>query len=407
MGGAQVAAQLEWWRQRLGGLTALNLPLDRPRPAVPSGAGDRVTREIPADLAAALTALAQRHSVTLFMALLAAFQTLLMRWTGQTDFGVSSPVAGRNWPEVEPLIGLFVNSLVLRADLSGNPTFAALLGRVRDHVSGALARQDVPFDKLVEELQIDRSLSRSIVEPVAFALQNVPSEALTFPDARTSTFPIDRTTSRYDLCLFVQESTGRLLAIIEYNTDLFERSTVERMAAAFCTLLRGVVAAPETRVDALPLVSAGERGALVAAGTGPAGGAPAGATIAGMLAAQMGARPGAVALEAGGATWTYAALGAAAGQVAGALRAAGVGPNVPVGIWLPREAGLLITVAGDCGGGRGVCGAGADAAAGAGGEDVGGDGGARGGDGRRGGGRGDGARGAVDGAAAGVGAGVP
>ena len=159
--------------------------------------------------------------------------------------------------------------------------------------------------------------------------------------------------SRFDIEVHVAETATTFIVDFLYRTELFERDTIERLLSQFVRLLEGMIAAPETRVDALPLVSAGERGALVAAGTGPAGGAPAGATIAGMLAAQMAARPGAVALEAGGATWTYAALGAAAGQVAGALRAAGVGPNVPVGIWLPREAGLLITVAGIVGAGGG------------------------------------------------------
>ena len=346
--------QLAYWREQLAGpLPVLELPTDHPRPAVQTFNGRLHWFTVPAPTAAGLESLSRARGVTLFMTLLAAFDVLLYRRSGQCDLVVGSPVANRTASELEPLLGFFVNSVALRTRVEPGASFVDLLARVKDTCLGAFEHQEIPVETLVEVVRPDRETSHTPLYQVMFALQTAPGGRLQLPGLTIDALELEALTSKFDITLSMKQTVDGLVGVIEYNTDLFERSTVERMAAAFCTLLRGVVAAPETRVDALPLVSAGERGALVAAGTGPAGGAPAGATMAGLLAAQMGARPGAVALEAGGATWTYAALGAAAGQVAGALRAAGVGPNVPVGIWLPREAGLLITVAGIVGAGGG------------------------------------------------------
>ena len=248
-------AQLSYWRKQLENLPVLSLPTNHPRPAKQSFRGARQPLSLPESLTAAVNELSRREGVTQFMTLLAAFQVLLYRYSGQEDVVVGLPIANRNRTEIEGLIGFFVNTLVLRADLSEKPTFKELLRRVRNVCLEAYARQDLPFEKLVEELRPERDLSRNPLFQVMFVLQNTPR-----PLPQTAGLSIERVdvlpaTSLFDLSLYLRERDGKLIGFFEYNTDLFEPSTIERMIGHFETLLKGIVADPEQPISTLPLLT--------------------------------------------------------------------------------------------------------------------------------------------------------
>ena len=252
--------ELAWWKKQLNGsLPTLELPTDRSRPPVQAYRGAVESLALPAALRGALQSLSQREGATLFMTLLAAFQTLLFRYTGQEDILVGSPVAGRDLTETEELIGLFINTVVLRGDLSGNPPFREFLGRVREMAVDAYANEAVPFEKLVEELQPERSLSHPPLFQVMFALEQAPLENLNWPGLKLTQLALDSGTSKFDLTLYVVESTAGLMARMEYNTDLFDAATLHRMLVHFQSLLEGIVAAPGQRLSDLPLLTETER----------------------------------------------------------------------------------------------------------------------------------------------------
>ena len=209
------------------------MPTDRPRPAVQTHRGARHAFDLPTELAEKLKSLSQQQGVTLFMTLLAAFKVLLYRYTGQTDFAVGSPIANRTRAELEGLIGFFVNTLVLRTDLSGDPGFVELLGRVRETTLGAYAHQDVPFEKLVEVLNPERDMSYSPLFQVMFVLQNMPSAAVELPGLRLSPVASIAGASMFDLTLYMWEEEKGLSGNVEYNTDLFDAATIERMVGHF------------------------------------------------------------------------------------------------------------------------------------------------------------------------------
>ncbi|HEX6287737.1 MAG TPA: condensation domain-containing protein, partial [Herpetosiphonaceae bacterium] len=261
---AVLESQLAYWRQHLAGApTALELPTDRPRPAVPTLRGAQHSAALPAALAEALRTLSASEGTTLFMTLLAAFDVLLHRYTGQTDIVVGSPIANRNRAEIEPLIGFFVNTLALRADLSGQPTFRELLCRVRAVALEAYAHQDLPFERLVDALQLPRDLSRPPLFQVMFVLQNAPLPSLNLEDLTLEPVTIDSRTSRFDLTLELVPTEHALTATFEYSTDLFEAQTIERMAAHWQMLLTAVVADPDQPIATLPLLSEAETRQLV------------------------------------------------------------------------------------------------------------------------------------------------
>jgi non-ribosomal peptide synthetase component F len=254
-------SQLSYWRAHLADLPLLNLPTDRTRPAVQTYRG--ATHNLELSNLTPLEALSQQEGVTLFMTLLAAFQTLLHRYTGQGDIVVGSPIANRNHSELEPLIGFFVNSLVLRVDLSDNPTFRELLARVREITLAAYDHQDLPFEKLVEELHPERDLSRNPLFQVVFALQNAPMQPLELPGLTLNPLKFDVSTTRFDLELHLweqghglsglwEEMSGGLRGFVAYNTDLFDASTIARMCQHFQTLLEGIVANPDAQIADLP-----------------------------------------------------------------------------------------------------------------------------------------------------------
>ncbi|HSF38933.1 MAG TPA: condensation domain-containing protein, partial [Thermoanaerobaculia bacterium] len=258
--GEVLEQEIDFWRRQLAGLPPLlTLPTDRPRPAVQSYRGAarpvRLTRQ--------MEALARQEGATVFMVLLAGFQALLARWSGQDDLAVGSPVAGRNRVETEGLIGFFVNTLVLRGNLSGAPTFRELLGRVRETALAGWLHQDVPFEKLVEELAPERSLAHAPLFQAVLVLQNAPFESLEIESLRLRPVEVDTTTAKFDLTVGLEESGGELVGTAGYATDLFDAPTIERLLAGFERLLAAAVAGPDLRVEELPLLGPAERQQLL------------------------------------------------------------------------------------------------------------------------------------------------
>ena len=272
--GEVLQRQLSYWRSQLHNCSVLNLPSDRPRPPVPSYRGATYPIQLSSRLTIALETLSQQNGTSLFMTLLAAFQTLLYRYTGQDDIAVGSPIANRHRHELEGLIGFFVNSLVMRTDLSGNPTFQEALGRVRDVALNAYAYQDLPFEKLVEELDPDRDVNRNPLFQVGFALQNAPMQPLELPGLTLTPLKFDPGTTRFDLEFhlwersqglnhLLQSPSEGLSGFVAYSTDLFDRTTIERIVQHFQTLLEGIVVHPDARLAELPILSSAERQQLL------------------------------------------------------------------------------------------------------------------------------------------------
>ncbi|POM25369.1 Gramicidin S synthase 2 [Actinomadura rubteroloni] len=343
--------QLAFWRSALAGLPdEIVLPVDRRRPSVPSHRGGSVPLVLAADLSAAVAALARERRVTTFMVVRAAVAVLLAGHGAGADVPLGTAVAGRPSDALDDLVGLFANTLVLRTDLSGDPTFAELLRRVRDADLAAHAHADVPFERLVEELAPSRSPHRHPLFQVMLVFEPPSGPPPALPGLTVEPFGVDLGTTRFDLTFALADRHGDGLAgTIEYATDLFDRTTVEAMAARLVRLLEAAVADPDRPVRALPLLSAAERDSLAALGTGPSAVAP--ATIGALFAAQVALRPDAVAVEsparaqAGRAapdTVTYAELDARAGRLADELRAAEAGPERLVGVLLPRSVEFVV-----------------------------------------------------------------
>ena len=255
--------KLGYWRKQLTGMERLEFPADHPRPVVQSANGANFEFRISAELTGRLKEIARREGATLYMVLLAAFQTLVYRYSRQTDIVIGSPIAGRTQRDTEGLIGFFVNMLVLRADLSGDPGFVALLRRVKELTLEAYAHQEVPFERLVEEFEPDRELSRTPLFQVAFVLQNAAAQSqLSFGETRLENLAVDNGTAKFDLTLGLGEDETGLQGVMQYNTDLFERATVRDMMERFTRLLQGIVENPEQKIGAIQLVSAEERHSL-------------------------------------------------------------------------------------------------------------------------------------------------
>ncbi|HEY7574850.1 MAG TPA: condensation domain-containing protein, partial [Thermoanaerobaculia bacterium] len=345
--GDTLAAQLSYWKESLSGeLPALDLPTDRPRPPSPSYRGADVRRVLPPRLSERVEALSRRENATLFMTLLAAFQVLLSRYCGQTDIPVGTPIAGRHRRETEDLIGFFVNTLVLRADLSDDPAFETLLRRTRDGALGAYAHQDLPFEKLVEELRPERSLSRTPLFQVMFELDNAPGEPLALPGVDVAPMELPDSSAKFDLRLLAIGEGDRLELVFEYATDLFDAATIERMAATFERLLEGVVADPAQAVSRLPLLSDREARTLLVDWNATTRDFPRDRTLHGLVADQVRRTPEAVAVEHGDDAVTYRELGRRARALAARLRRMGAGPGTIVGISLERSVNLVVGLLG-------------------------------------------------------------
>ena len=347
LAGGALEEQLTYWQRQLEGpLAVLALPTDRPRPAVQLFHGAKHLLALPVALTEALKALSQQEQSTLFMTLLAAFKVLLHRYTDQTDIIVGSPIANRRLAEVEELIGCFTNTLVLRSDLAGNPTFRALLARVRACCLNAYTYQDVPFEKLVEVLQPARDPSYAPMFQVLFALQNAPMPAFELTDLTLRLLEIDSGVAKFDLTLNLEERDDGLHGWFEYNTALFDGGRMARLAEHFHTLLAGLVTAPDTPIAHLPLLPAAERQQVL--GTWNATPAlPAPPTyLPARITAQAARTPEACAVVAADACLTYRELDQRATHLAHYLRTLGVGPEVRVGVGLPRSAALVVGVLG-------------------------------------------------------------
>jgi amino acid adenylation domain-containing protein len=338
----ELARQLGYWRDRLDGVQVLELPCDRPRPAVQSLRGDAVAVELDAELVAALTGLAGGERASLFMVLLAAWSVLLQRYTGQDDVAVGTPVANRHHRELEGLVGLLVNTLVIRNDLSGAPTFREVLRRVRDRCLDAYGHADLPFEKLVEELRPLRDPGRSPLFQVMFALNNVAAPRLELDGLTASARAIDNGTVKFDLGLALDEAGGGLAGAIEYSADLFDRPTIERLHAHFAQLLRDLCARPDRAIFALRLHRDDERDQLLAWGR-PTTASPA-ATAHALIGARVGASPDALAVVSDLGQLTYRALDEHANALAHRLRAAGVRDGDLVGVYLERSLEQIVTV---------------------------------------------------------------
>ena len=256
--GETLEAQLAYWTRRLADLPVLKLPADYAPPPAPSPRGARRTLTLPRELSASVKELSRRQGATQFMTLLAAFLSLLHRYTGQEDLVVASPVAGRDRVEVEGLIGFFVNTLVLRADLSGDPTFEELLARVREMVLDAHMHRDVPFEKLVEALRPERTVGQSPLFRAVFVMQHAPARALELPGLTLTPLQVERGTAKVDLWVGCVDDGQSLSLIAEYNAELFADATVAQMMRGLANLLEGAVADPRQRLSALPLVSPAE-----------------------------------------------------------------------------------------------------------------------------------------------------
>lgn len=344
LSGEILEAELEFWRGRLADLPVLELPTDRPRPAVQSFRGATCSTLVPASLAGALREVARREGATPFMALLAAFKALLMRYCGQEDVVVGTPVAGRNRPEVEGLIGFFVNMLVLRTDCSGDPSFRSMLRRVRETCLGAMAHQELPFEKLVEELQPRRDLSRNPLFQVVFSLQGSGTLPDRIGDAVVTPIAVESGRAKYDLTLtLVEQPDGGLRCSIEFATDLFDVETVARMADHYRTLLEAAVADPDRTLWELPLLPGGERHRMLTVWNDTARPYP-DACLHELVEAQARRTPGRAAVVFGEEALTYTELDARANRLAGRLRALGVGPDRLVGVCMERSLDMVVAL---------------------------------------------------------------
>ncbi|MFD1659198.1 amino acid adenylation domain-containing protein [Streptomyces caeni] len=319
--------QLDYWESTLQAAPALDVPTDRPRPAVFTGRGGAVEVDLPAGLVDRVDAFARERGTTRFMVLLAAAQAVLARWSGQTDVCVGTPVAGRGRVELEPLVGFFVNTLVLRTDLSGRPTLAALVDRVRDTVLGAFDHQEVPFERVVERLRPERDLSRNPLFQVMVDVQDASTGGSALPGLDTTGVSLPWGSAKFDLTATFVVRPGRFALNVEYATDLFEPDTATRFAHHVGRLLETLLADPGTRLDEAPLISPDERRHLVAtAGRRTAPAAP----------FRVAGRPEATAVVCEGTAVDYARLDALTGGLSDALARSGVVPGDAVGVCVGR-----------------------------------------------------------------------
>ncbi|HEX8852323.1 MAG TPA: condensation domain-containing protein, partial [Pyrinomonadaceae bacterium] len=338
-------AHRQYWTQQLGGLLpVLELPTDRPRPPVQSFRGASRSLRLSESLTAQLKALAQGESVTLFMLLLAAFKVLLARYTGQDDIIIGTPIANRNRVELEGLIGFFVNTLVLRTDLSGRPSFDEVLRRVRTVALEAYAHQDMPFEQLVEQLQPERSTSRSPLFQVMFSLENATTDEASLPGLTLQPLEVERVTTQFDLSLDLLEAPDGIMAVAEYSTDLFDAATIERLLNHFRVVLEGVAADPRVTVAEVPLLTSAEREQLLVAWNETGQAAASEESLQELFEAQVARTPEALAVVSPGEQLSYAELNRRVNRLAHYLKACGVGPESRVCVMLERSPEMLAGV---------------------------------------------------------------
>ncbi|HEX7154086.1 MAG TPA: amino acid adenylation domain-containing protein [Thermoanaerobaculia bacterium] len=335
-------AQLRHWRDALADLRpVLDLPADRPRPVQRTGEGAGWVTTIGRDTTARLRALGQQEGATLFMTALAAFQTLLLRYSGQEDFAVGTPIANRAHPATEGLIGFFANTLVMRGDLSGDPSFRTYLDRVRRFARGAFANQDLPFEEVVDALRPPRHAGRMPLFQVMFAFQNFPGASGSFAsDLEVAPYAAAASSAKFDLTLYLSETPEGLRALWQYSTDLFEETTIAGMAASYEALLEGILADPDCRLSALPLLAPAR---LDAAPAAIAELAEADSSFLALFAAHVQQTPDAIAVRCGDEALTYCVLDERAATLAARLRRNGAAGAL-VGVCVPRTANALVAL---------------------------------------------------------------
>ncbi len=343
--GSVLEAQLAYWRRHLGGtVPLLELPADRRRPATPSYSGRRETRRLEPALASAIDALSRAEQASVFMTLMAAFNALLARYAGQDDILLGVPIANRNHLASESIVGALVNTLPIRTDLSGNPSFRELLRRVRETLLDAYDHQEVPFDKLVQELQPERYTSHSPLVQVLVNLPNAPMPGQEFAGLTWEPFDFDRGAAQFDLTLSLDWGREGWLGL-EYSTDLFDRATVARMLAHFEMLLRAAAADPDRRLSEIPLLTPADRERILVTWNRTETPCP-DASIQALFEAQADRTPDAIAVIGPEGTLTYGELEGQANRLARYLQTLGVGPETPVAVCLDRSTGLFIALLG-------------------------------------------------------------
>lgn len=342
--GEVLEQEISYWKRQLDSVPALQLPVDYPRPPVQTHKGAGQTTIVPMPLADALRELGRSEDATLFMILLAAFKALLYHYTGQQDIAIGTVVANRNRAELEGLIGFFVNTLVLRSDLSGDPSFRSILRRVRTVCIGAYAHQDLPFEKLVEVLQLERDLSRTPLFQILLVLQNMPETTLQFSHLLFHALEIDTRTAKFDLALFIGDVPQGLDIEVEYNTDLFDASTITRMLTHLGVLLKAVAAHPDLPLSQLPLLTEEEQSQLLIAWNDTDMVLPPRSCLHQLLEEQVARTPDAIAAVFQEHCLTYSELNARANFLASILRQQGIGPEVLVGLYLERSLELVISL---------------------------------------------------------------
>jgi amino acid adenylation domain-containing protein len=336
---------LDYWAGHLGDpVPVLELPTDRPRPPLQQFHGAHYRFTLPPSLRDSLQQLSQRLGLTLFMTLLGGFQALLARYSGQEDVVIGTPIANRNRAEIEGLIGCFVNTLVLRANLGGDPSVEQLLERARELCVNAYAHQDLPFEKLVEALQPERDLSRNPLFQVMFVLQNASEATLKLPGLRVEHLRPDLGTAQLDLRLSISETAQSLACLLEYNSDLFDAATIQRLAGHFQTLLEGMAREPRQRLSRLPLLTAVEQRQLLQEWTATGAHFPLDQSVAQLFEAQVRRSPDAIAAQDGEQALSYAELNRRANRLARQLMAQGVGPESLVALLDQRSVALLTAI---------------------------------------------------------------
>jgi amino acid adenylation domain-containing protein len=344
--GGAFASGLEYWKRQFSGpIAALQLPADYPRPRIQKYRGVQRHLSLKKELAEACMALARREQITLFMFLLAAYKLLLSRYSGQEDIVVGSPIANRTRPEIEGLIGYFANTLALRTDLSGDPTVREMLQRVRETALGAYAHEDVPFEKLLEDLQVPRDPSRQPLFQAVFALQNLPPSAYALHNLTLSPIEVDTGTSKFDLTLIAQQNNAGLEFTLECNTDLFSPSTGNRLLQHLQNVLCGILENPDRLISEIPLLSGDEREQLVHSSRRQ-NEYPADASLVELFEIQAKLRPQAQAVGFENEWLTYSALNERANQLAHYLLQQGIGPEMLVGILIERSLDLVVSILG-------------------------------------------------------------
>ncbi|MEH1934754.1 MAG: amino acid adenylation domain-containing protein [Nostoc sp.] len=347
LSGEILSGQINYWKTQLvGANTVLELPTDRPRPPVQTYQGAVQSLMLPQTLSASLKELSHQQGVTLFMTLLAAFGTMLHRYTGQEDILIGSPIAGRNQVETEGLIGFFVNTLAIRTNLSGNPSFRQLLSQIREVTLEAYAHQHLPFEKLVEELQPERNLSHSPLFQVMFAFHNTPRELWELPGLTITPLEVHSGAAKFDLTLDLEETSAGIKGGIEYNTDLFDATTIARMLGHFQTLLEGIVANPEQRISDLPLLTAAEQHQLLVEWNNTQTDYDLSECLHQLFAAQVEKTPDAIAVKFADKHLTYHQLNCRANQLAHYLQTCGVQPDVLVAICVERSLEMVVGLLG-------------------------------------------------------------